>query len=177
MCRTGSGAEAASPQPLALRAGQRQEGAARPRLLPPRRCLPSPCPSWVLLSPLALGFAAGVPSRAPLGQLLCYHPLCRGATRWHLMAFRSPLPLWSIAAPWMWSPLPLAMLLGVGLARASPVPGVNHSSSAAAPKCRACCGSLPQCFVPPCSSPAIARRLCCQRRRRASCRGGERVTP
>lgn len=64
MCGTGSGAEAASPQPLSLRAGQRQEGATRPRLLPPRRCLPSPCPSWVLLSPLALGVAAGVPGGA-----------------------------------------------------------------------------------------------------------------
>lgn len=47
----------------ALPAGRWQEGGARPRLLRPRRCLLSPCPSWVL-NPLVLGIAADVPRGA-----------------------------------------------------------------------------------------------------------------
>lgn len=74
---------------LALPGGQRQDRAARPR------GLPSPCPSRVLLNPLALGVAADVPRGAGCrggqstgGAAPVLHPLRCGTTPWHLKAFR-----------------------------------------------------------------------------------------
>lgn len=126
-----------------------QEGGARPRLVQPLWCLLCPC--WAL-SPLAADAGCGAGCQGGGQSSSSAFPRVAGEVS------RPPTPqehCFSLDV----APLPPVMLLGVGLARALPVPIINPGSSAVASWCQACHRFLHWNFAPPCQSLATAGHL------------------